>query len=235
MHIPTIAPCARHTGKPRLPHLEVALLQVLERRVGHRLGGAGQVDLAVLADDAAVRADEDRGVEAAGRAVFLAELGVAEMEPDPEPPRLVEQRLRRGAGHLALEPGIDLVLRVVEPARKERGEREFGIDDKLAPAVRCLAHQVDEAFDHALARIGEVDGTELRGGGDETAGHGAFPLDGGVYAGEAAASDRRVMRDASSWRKPPGDAIPIAASYLRTGDHFRKPGSTVKIDAARDI
>ena len=133
---------------------------MLERRVRDRLGGAGQVDLAVLADDFAVGADEDRGVEAARRSVLLAELRVAEVEPDAEPLRLVEERPGRGVRHLVLEPGVDLVLRVVEPAREERGERKLRIDDEPAPAVRSLAHQVDEAPDDALARVRAMDGPE---------------------------------------------------------------------------
>ena len=98
-----------------------------------------------------VGTDEDRGVVAVERAVLLAKLRIAEMEPDPEPLRLVEERLGRGVGHLAFEPRIDLILRIVEPAREERGEREFGIDHELAPTIRGLAQQLDETLDHALA------------------------------------------------------------------------------------
>ena len=52
--------------------LEIALLQMLERALRLVLGVAGQMDLAVLADDAAVALDQDRGVEAALAAVFRA-------------------------------------------------------------------------------------------------------------------------------------------------------------------
>ena len=34
------------------------------------------------------------------------------------------------------------------------------------------------------------------------------------------------MLDASFWRKPAGDVIPVAASYLHGGNHSRKLGST---------
>ena len=43
------------------------------------------------------------------------------------------------------------------------------------------------------------------------------------------------MRGASCRRKPPGDVIPVAASYLHAGNHFLKPGSPARIDAAQDI
>ena len=85
------------------------------------------------------------------------------------------ERPGRGVRHLVLEPGVDLVLRVVESAREERGERKLRIDDEPASAVRGLAHQVDEAPDDALARVRAMDGTELGGGGHETARH-VFPL-----------------------------------------------------------
>ena len=56
-----------------------------------------------------------------------------------------------------------------------------------------------------------------------------------VIAGEAAASDRQGMLGASSWRKPPGDVMPAAASGLHAGNHVRKLGSTAKSDAAQDV
>jgi hypothetical protein len=56
------------------------------------LGMARQVDLAVAADLAAGAVDQDRGVEAARRAVLPGELGEAEIEADAPRPRLVEQR-----------------------------------------------------------------------------------------------------------------------------------------------
>ena len=43
------------------------------------------------------------------------------------------------------------------------------------------------------------------------------------------------MLGASSWRKPCGYVMPVAASYLHAGNHSRKLGSTVKIDTARDV
>ena len=36
-------------------------------------------------------------------------------------------------------------------------------------------------------------------------------------------------------REPPGCVRSVAASYLQAGNHFRKLGSTVRIDAAQDI
>ena len=43
------------------------------------------------------------------------------------------------------------------------------------------------------------------------------------------------MLGASSWRQPPGRPLPVAASYLHAGNHFRNLGSTVTIDAAQDV
>ena len=49
------------------------------------------------------------------------------------------------------------------------------------------------------------------------------------------ASDRQGMRDASSWREPRGRVVPVAASYPRAGNQFRRYDSTVKIDTAQDV
>ena len=43
------------------------------------------------------------------------------------------------------------------------------------------------------------------------------------------------MHGAPSWREPAGRHRPVAASYIYAGNHVRKPGSTVTIDAAQDI
>ena len=49
------------------------------------------------------------------------------------------------------------------------------------------------------------------------------------------ASDQQGMLGDSSGRKPSGDVMSAAASYLHAGNHFRKLGSPVKIDAAQGL
>ena len=55
---------------------------------------------------------------------------------------------------------------------------------------------------------------------------------------EAAASDRQGMLGASSRRKPPGDAIPVAASSLHAGNHGMSfigyPLLAMTIDSSND-
>src|SRR4051812_29379191 len=48
--------------EPLVADIKVALFEMLERRLRQMLGMAGQVDLAVAADDISVRIDQDRGV-----------------------------------------------------------------------------------------------------------------------------------------------------------------------------
>ena len=50
----------RHTGKAEIARLEVALLQMLKGALGIELGVAGQMHLAILADEFSVAIDQDR-------------------------------------------------------------------------------------------------------------------------------------------------------------------------------
>src|SRR5579862_9560691 len=75
----------------RPPHLEalvadveIALFQMLERRVRQMLGMAGEVDFAVAAENAAVALDQDRRVVAPGLAFLLGQLGIAKVKADAE-------------------------------------------------------------------------------------------------------------------------------------------------------
>src|SRR5262249_59308813 len=61
--------------KPEVPRLEVALLEMLVRALGVEILMAGQMHLAVLADDAAPLVHQDRRVEVIA---LRRELGVAE-------------------------------------------------------------------------------------------------------------------------------------------------------------
>jgi hypothetical protein len=142
---------------------------MLERGLGLVLGVSRQVDLAVLADDRAVRPDEDRGIEAP---TLGRELGIAEVEADPQLFGLVEQGLRllrRNAFFKVLRIDVGLVLH--PPARKEGGERELGKDDELrAHAVR-FPQQVHESFHGDGARIRLVERPELGGGDLQVSSH----------------------------------------------------------------
>ena len=127
--------------KAEVADLEVALLEVLEGDALAVVGVARQVHLAVLADDLAVRPDQDRGVVAVRRAGLARELGVAEVEADAEVSGEIEQRRGRGVRHLALEPGVDLREVVVPVAREEGGERQLREDHQPgAHAVRLAQH-----------------------------------------------------------------------------------------------
>jgi hypothetical protein len=127
------------------------------------------VDLAVLADDRAVGADEDRAIEAPplGR-----ELGIAEVEAGAELFCLVEQGLRllrRNAFFKVLRIDVGLVLH--PPARKERGERELRKDDELRAHAVGFPQQVHQSFHGNGARIGLVERPELGGGDLQVSSH----------------------------------------------------------------
>ena len=148
--------------KAQVAYLEVALFEVLERDALAMIGVAGQMDLAILADDLAVRADQDRGVVAVSRAALLRDLGVAEMEADLELGGELEQRPGRRVGHLLLEPAVDLGDLVVPVTREEGSERELRIDHELTARGVRLAHQLHQPADHARPVVGEMDWPELR-------------------------------------------------------------------------
>ena len=141
-------------GKAEIARLEVALLQVLDACALVELGMAGQVHLAVFADDLALLVDEDRRVEMVpvGR-----ELRIAEAQPHAVLHRALEQRPRGGVGHLLLEPEIGLGAVLVIPAREEGGERQLGIDDEVGALGLGLVHQVEHARHHGLTRVGLLD------------------------------------------------------------------------------
>jgi hypothetical protein len=120
---------------------------VLERAVGLVLGMAGQVNLPITPNDVSRAVHEDGRVEAARAPILDGQLGIAEAEPDGEPPRLVEERARLRPRHLALEEGVDLRLILHPPAREERGERQLGEHDQLAAARVRLREEGEETLD----------------------------------------------------------------------------------------
>ena len=124
------------------------------------------MDLAVLANDGAVRPDENRRVEAARAACFLRKFRIAQIKADAELLRFVEQRLRfggRNRGLVKLAVGLGLVF--IPVAREKRRERELGKHDELrAHAVR-VAQQFYEALGRGRPRVGQMERTQL-GRGD---------------------------------------------------------------------
>src|SRR5262245_43296412 len=156
----------------QVPHLEVALLEVLERPIGLVLGMAGEMDLPIAPDDLARAIREDGSVEAACAAPLVDELGVAEAEAHAEAARLVEERARLRPRHLVLEEGVDLRLIFHPPAREEGRERELREHHELAATRVGLGEEGEEPLDHVAAALTARDGTELGGADGERAGHG---------------------------------------------------------------
>ena len=164
IHIPMRPPKARHTGKPRSPTSKYPLLQVLEGRSRLVLGVPGKMDLAVFAEELAVRAHQDRGVESSQTALLLRELRIAEMETDRKPPGLVEERSGGLVWHLALEVAVDLGLLLHEIPREEG--REGQLRENHEPAVRAMRFpkELDEPPHDRASRLVPLDRAELRGG-----------------------------------------------------------------------
>ena len=151
-----------HDREAEIADLEVALLEMLERPLGLVLGMARQMDLAVLAHDAAVALDQDRGVETPDTPFLVGQLRIAQAEAHREALGLREQRRRLVGRHLLLEEGIDLGLVLHPPARKERGERELGKHHELASHALRLAQMGDQPLHHVAAAMAALDGTHLR-------------------------------------------------------------------------
>src|SRR5262249_57048458 len=87
---------------------------------------------------------------------------VPEAEAEPQAPRIVEQRLRLRARHLALEERVDLRLIVHPPAGKERRQRELGEHDEVATARAGLVQVAREALDDVAPPLAPCDPPEPR-------------------------------------------------------------------------
>ena len=143
--------------------LEVALLQMLEGAPRLMLIMSGQMDLAVLPDYGAVLPHQDRGIETALDAALDHQLGIAQVEPDAQLARRVEQHLSLRTRHLAFIEGIQLGRILHIPARKESRERQLRKDHQLAPHGVRLAQMRQQALDDIAAAIAALDRPELRG------------------------------------------------------------------------
>src|SRR5262249_28973338 len=124
--------------------LEVALFEMLMLASGLRRVVAGQMNLAVLADDRAGLVDEDRCIEAPLPARLECELGVAEIETDREPGSLLEEGAGLRPRHVVLEPRVELRFVLDYPARKEAGQRQLGKDDDVGVARLRIAYHCNE-------------------------------------------------------------------------------------------
>ena len=139
---------------------------MLEGPPGLVPGMAGQMDLAVFADDLALAVHQDRGVEPPLAAARLPDqFRVAEIEADAQFRRQLEQRAHGRIRHFGLVEGIEFGFLLQVPAREEAGERELGEDHDLRAPGMGLAHHLRHAGDAGLARLLAGDGPHL-GGGD---------------------------------------------------------------------
>src|SRR5262249_20149983 len=89
-----------------------------------------------------------------------------------EPGRLVEEGLGDGAGHLALEPGVEFRVVVNPPVAEERGEGTLSVDDEIAAAGPGLAHLFDQVREDLGAGCVARNRTTLGGGNGKVARHG---------------------------------------------------------------
>ncbi len=100
--------------------------------------------------------------------VLDGQLGVSQVKADADLARTVEERLRRGVGHLALKVRVDVVLPVEIPMREECGERTFRKYHDVATMRPGLPHERDEASDRVRAGVGARDRSKLcRRDGDD--------------------------------------------------------------------
>src|ERR1700733_12036492 len=141
--------------------LEIALLEVLELSPRFVFGVTRQMYLAVFRNDCTALVDKDRRVVAMDGAILDRQLPVAEAKADPDFAGEDEQRLRLRPRHLALEKTVDLRLILHIPAREERRQRQFRIDNQIASVGSRLAHQVRQARHHLRPGVIFCDRAEL--------------------------------------------------------------------------
>ena len=85
--------------------------------------------------------------------VLGRQFAIAEVKADAELAGQIEQGSRLRPRHLALEKAVDLGLVLDVPARKERRQRQFRIDDQVAAACARLAHQGHQPRHHLRPRL----------------------------------------------------------------------------------
>ena len=230
--------------------------------IGHSMGGKTAMTLAltaparvrwlIVADIAPARSPSDHGpIADALRALPVeslasrsgADAALASAVPDPGLRRFLLQNLVAGETGFRWRIDLDAIADALPdladfpaiapgavyegPVLFLRGARSDYIAARDEPRIRAL---------FPAARIATVDDAGHWLHTEQPAAvmaHIEAFLDGAPSSSEAAASDRQGMLGASSRRKPPGDAIPVAASDLHSGNHFRKLGSSARIDTAQ--
>src|SRR5439155_5098764 len=156
-------------SEPEVADLEVLLLKVLEGRLGLVLGVPRQVHLAVLADDRAVGADEDRSVVAM---LVGGELGIADIKPNSQLLRFGKQGLRLRGGYRRFEIlAVHLPLVLHPPALEEGGEGELGKHHELRSHAVRFFQQVYQSPRSDGTVVCFVKRSQLRGSDLEVSAH----------------------------------------------------------------
>ena len=190
-------------AKAQVANLEATFLQVLEWCAWVVVGVAGQVDLAVFADQRTIAIDQDRAVEAARAPATAIEFAITQVKADTQAASFVEQGQCFGPRHLGLEPRIYLVLILDPPVRKKSRQCGLRERDHLRAHGRGLAHQFDHAPHHGGTCLGAGDGAHLGCGQDDVSGH-----------GEGRARRQQMASQAGICRKS------IAAGIAEVNRHF---------------
>ena len=150
---------------------EVTFFQMLEFAPGLVLEVTGHVDLAVLAHNLAALVHEDGGVVLHELALFLRQLGIAQVKANAQIACQLEQRHGVAAGHFALVVAVQLGLIFDVPAREKGGQRQLGIDNNIRAQALGLAHHFTQTLDHAGTRIGFLHGPQLAQGNIDNTAH----------------------------------------------------------------
>src|SRR5579872_3715239 len=156
--------------------LEVTFLQMLKGSPWLVFGMSRQMNLAVFGNDRAAPVHQNGRVVTMGHTVLDGEFGIAEIKADSKLAREVEQRLGFSSRHFAFEIAIDLRLIFHVPAREERGQCEFGIDNQIAALRVRLAHQRRQTRHHGTPRLVFRDRTELADRDVHKSSHGVSSL-----------------------------------------------------------
>ena len=167
---------------------------------------AGEMHLAVLADDAARCVDQDGGVVAVDRPVGLGELGIAEAEADAEPRRLVEQgALSAAPASRARKASISawssMNQRGKKVVRASSGRRR-GRSPWLSPGAAARATCPRSLYDCHFSRW-----TKLRGSHGQYPAHPESPWR--IYATPTRGSAGKLSCHSSiTARSPVGRSVP---------------------------
>src|SRR5580692_9943947 len=134
---------------------------MLKRIVRPVIGMAGQMNLAVFADDCAFLVDQNRRVVVMGLAALPLKLGVAQIKSYAERLGGLEQRPGCRARNLPFEEAVDLGIVLHPPARKEGRQRQLWVDHDVGAARLGLFHQFEQPRNDLLPRFIAGDRSEL--------------------------------------------------------------------------